>query len=90
MLTMIIVFAILTGCFRLLGFSLRILGSVIGWIIGAAIVVSIIGGVFALTGAVIALAFRLLPLVILIGLGIWIGRRMNETSGANYREIINR
>ncbi len=87
MLTMIIVFAVLAWCFRLFGLSLRILGRVFGWMIGAAIVVSIIGGMFALTGAVIGLAFHLLPVALLVGIGVFIGYRLIGTNGKNYREI---
>ena len=83
MLTMIIMIAVAAFVFRVLGYSLRIFGKIIGWLIGMAIMVSIIGGIFGLFGAVIGLAVHVLPVAILVGIGILIGRSMRDSGRAD-------
>ncbi|MCR4762041.1 MAG: hypothetical protein K5696_00780 [Lachnospiraceae bacterium] len=82
MLTMIILFAVAAYIFRVLGFGLRVFGKIIGWLIGMAIVFSIIGGMFGLIGAVAGLAVKVLPVAILVGIGILIGRSLSGRSDA--------
>ncbi|MCR5177522.1 MAG: hypothetical protein K6C95_00910 [Lachnospiraceae bacterium] len=83
MLTMIIMIAVAAFVFRVLGFSLRIFGKIIGWLIGMAIMVSIIGGVFGLLGTIIGLAVHILPVAILVGIGILIGRSLRDSDRAD-------
>ena len=100
MLTMLIMIALMVGIFRLFGFGLRILGGLIGWIIGAAVVIAVLGGMITLITAVAGLTVYLLPVILLVGAGIFIGRRIGssgvvdnlrdntrEAIDANYRVI---
>ena len=45
------------------------------------IVFSIIGGMFGLIGTLIGLAAKVLPVALLVGLGILIGRSLNGSNG---------
>ena len=47
------------------------------------IVFSIIGGMFGLIGTLIGLAANVLPVALLIGIGILIGRSLNDRRGAD-------
>ncbi len=82
MLTMIILLAVAVFYFRVLGFGLRVFGRIIGWLIGMAIVFSIIGGMFGLLGAVAGITVKILPAAILLGIGILIGRSLSGQSSA--------
>ncbi|MBR4529869.1 MAG: hypothetical protein IKO80_06300 [Lachnospiraceae bacterium] len=77
MLTMILVILVLAGGFRLMGYSLRIFGAIIGMLIGVMITVAILSSIFGLIGA---LATHVLPVAILVGIGIFIGRRLRGDS----------
>ena len=70
MLTMLIMIALMVGIFRLFGFGLRILGGLIGWIIGAAVVIAVLGGMITLITAVAGLTVHLLPVILLVGAGL--------------------
>ena len=83
MLTMIVLIAVAAFYLRLMGFGLRIFGRIIGWLIGMAIVISIIGGVFGVIGLLAGLAAHLLPVAVLVGIGIFIGRRIRGNGGMN-------
>ena len=86
MLTMIILFAVAAFYFRVLGLGLRIFGRIIGWLIGMAIVFSIIGGMFGLIGALAGLTVKVLPVAVLVGIDILIGRR-SRSRGVGRREF---
>ncbi len=81
MLTMILLILVLAGAFGVFGFSLRLLGRIIGWMVGMAIVISIIRGVFGLIGAMTGVLAHALPVILLVGIGIFIGRRLRDGSG---------
>ena len=83
MLTMIISIAVVAGIFRLMGAGLHVFGKIIGWLIGMAIVISIIGGLFGVIGLLAGLAAHLLPVAVLVGIGILIGRRIRGNGGMN-------
>ncbi len=88
MLTMIVLFAVAAFYFRVLGFGLRVFGRIIGWLIGMAIVIPIIGGMFGLIGALAGLAVKVLPVAILVGIGILIGRSLSgrNVTGRDIRD----
>ena len=83
MLTMILVVLVLTGAFRVYGFTLRLFGRIIGWLIGMAIVFSIIGGMFGLIGALAGAMVHALPVILLVALGILIGRSLSGGSNGS-------
>ena len=90
MLTMIILIAVAAFYLRVLGFGLRVFGRIIGWLIGMAIMISIIGGMFGLIGAIAGLAVRILPVAVLVGIGILIGRSLNGRGGADrFRDSVH-
>ena len=88
MLTMIILFAVAALFLGVLGFGLRAFAKVIGWLIGMVVVFSVIGGMLGLIGVLARLTVKVLPVVLLIGIGILIGRRWNgrRATGRDFRD----
>ena len=80
MLTIILVILILAFCLRITGSTIRILGKIAFWIVGASVAVLLISGVFGLIGALAELTVHALPVILLVGIGIFIGRRLRGNS----------
>ncbi len=76
MIRLIIGLAILTGVFRLMGRDTRMLGRILGWTVCAAVITGIIRGLAALTGYALELTVSAAPAILLVVLGILIGRRI--------------
>ena len=80
MLTIILVVLILAFCIRITGDTFRILGKIACWLVGMTVLALLIGGVFGLIGVLLKLAVYALPVILLVGIGVFIGKRLRGDS----------